>query len=50
MLGSIAGVLVRTRESIRSEMWQGVDHMGLAGQLQRGTDLIVNTVGSNRAF
>lgn len=46
----IAGVLVRTREGIRSEMWQGVDHMGLVGQLQRGPGLIVNTVGSQQSI
>lgn len=41
---------MKTREGIRSEVRQGVEHMGLVGQLQRGTDITMNTVGSNRAF
>lgn len=50
VLRRIAGVLVRSRGSVRSEMWQGVDHMVLVGQLQRGTDLFVNTVGSQQSM
>lgn len=35
VLGRVARVLVKMREGFRSEVWQGQDHMGLIGQLQR---------------
>lgn len=34
-VGGGAGVLVRTKESIRSAMWQGAEDMGLPDRLQR---------------